>query len=66
MKRPWKEVIHHGSWIPGKSAGGGPDSSTFAMNPQFRLTVIDPDLNDRDNTGNVQFLKIIYNYCFFF
>eukprot|EP00794_Sanderia_malayensis_P020343 gene20343-22346_t len=45
----WQMLIHEGEWQPFVSAGGCrnyPDS--FHTNPQFRITLHDPDENDDD------------------
>ena len=52
--------MHHGSWIIGQTAGGGRGFGPlndmrlmmYAMNPKYRFKVVDPDLNDADNTGH--------------
>ncbi len=49
--RPCKnENVIAGSWIAGQSAGGCRNYlDTFAMNPQYRVTITDPDEDDDDN-----------------
>ena len=50
------------SWKQKESAGGSlvidkKRNPQFYANPQYRLTVVDPDENDEDNTG---FLILIF------
>ena len=43
-----------GAWIPGQSAGGCRNYlESFAQNPQYRITVTDPDDDDDDNLCTV-------------
>jgi len=50
----WQVKQVQGSWIPGESAGGCRNFlDTFAMNPQFRIRVEDPDDDDEDNLCTV-------------
>ncbi|XP_063340759.1 calpain-8-like [Pelmatolapia mariae] len=39
LKCQWKCMIYDGSWVAGRSAGGGVNNSTFATNPQYRIQV---------------------------
>ncbi len=32
---PWKRMVFYGKWIPGQSAGGCMNHSSFASNPQY-------------------------------
>ncbi|RUS84596.1 hypothetical protein EGW08_007623 [Elysia chlorotica] len=51
-KISWSGRMEHGAWRKGTTAGGCRNFiQTFAMNPQFRLTITDPDEGDDDNTG---------------
>eukprot|EP00095_Tigriopus_kingsejongensis_P007616 maker-scaffold2030_size22264-snap-gene-0.8 protein:Tk07616 transcript:maker-scaffold2030_size22264-snap-gene-0.8-mRNA-1 annotation:"calpain-b-like isoform 2" len=46
----WEVTSWEGVWLPGKSAGGCRNSlDTFANNPQFLITVEDPDDTDGDD-----------------
>jgi len=50
----WQVKQVEGSWVPGESAGGCRNFlDTFAMNPQFRIRVEDPDDDDDDNLCTV-------------
>ena len=43
-----------GSWEPGVSAGGCRNYlETFASNPQYRITVVDPDEDDDEELCTV-------------
>lgn len=44
--KPWDYVMYEGRWVKGLSAGGGPTSDDYWMNPQFSLTLSG---NDNDN-----------------
>ncbi|CAI5643295.1 unnamed protein product [Oreochromis niloticus] len=39
LKCQWKCMTYDGSWVAGRSAGGGVNNSTFATNPQYRIQV---------------------------
>ena len=46
--------MFNGSWVAGESAGGCRNYlETFAMNPQYRISVTDPDDDDEDNLCTV-------------
>eukprot|EP00096_Caligus_rogercresseyi_P013854 TRINITY_DN6450_c0_g1_i1.p1 TRINITY_DN6450_c0_g1~~TRINITY_DN6450_c0_g1_i1.p1 ORF type:complete len:564 (-),score=220.83 TRINITY_DN6450_c0_g1_i1:214-1905(-) len=46
----WEVTTFHGAWVPGSTAGGCRNFiNTFASNPQFRITVVDPDENDDED-----------------
>ena len=46
----WEVTTYTGSWEPGVSAGGCRNFiDTFASNPQFMVTLTDPDENDSEN-----------------
>jgi len=50
----WQVGMFNGSWIPGETAGGCRNNlETFAMNPQYRINVTDPDDDDDDNLCTV-------------
>lgn len=50
----WMVSTFDGAWIPGKSAGGCRNNlSTFATNPQFMITVTDPDEDDDEELCTV-------------
>ncbi|CAB4069199.1 CAPNN [Lepeophtheirus salmonis] len=50
MKPKWSVTTLHGAWIPGQSAGGCRNFiGSFASNPQFRITIVDPDENDDED-----------------
>ena len=41
-----------GDWVKRVSAGGCRNYiDTFWTNPQYRITIVDPDEDDEDNTG---------------
>uniref|UniRef100_A0A023FKC9 Putative calpain-b n=1 Tax=Amblyomma cajennense TaxID=34607 RepID=A0A023FKC9_AMBCJ len=43
-KKQWEVVKFEGSWVPGSSAGGGTDNmENFATNPQYLVTLQEPD-----------------------
>ncbi|XP_018432402.1 PREDICTED: calpain-9-like [Nanorana parkeri] len=43
--KPWDYVMYEGRWVKGLSAGGGPTSDYYWMNPQFSLTLSGNDNN---------------------
>ncbi len=50
----WEVATFQGSWIAGQTAGGCRNYlDTFASNPQYRLTVADPDEDDDDELCTV-------------
>lgn len=50
LKRRWEVNYFEGQWIPGESAGGCRNQlSTFYMNPQYMITLVDPDEDDDDD-----------------
>lgn len=50
----WEVSTFEGSWVAGSTAGGCRNYlDTFASNPQFRLSVTDPDEDDDDNLCTV-------------
>ncbi len=50
----WEVATFEGSWIAGETAGGCRNYlDSFAMNPQFRLTVVDPDEDDDEELCTV-------------
>lgn len=50
----WVVQTFEGSWIAGSTAGGCRNYlQTFAMNPQYRVTVVDPDEDDDDRLCTV-------------
>jgi len=50
----WQVGNFHGAWVPGSSAGGCRNYlETFAMNPQYRISISDPDDDDDDNLCTV-------------
>lgn len=53
-KKRYEMTSHQGSWKKRMNAGGCLNNrSTFWTNPQFRVTVIDADKDDDDNTGSL-------------
>ncbi|PAA90011.1 hypothetical protein BOX15_Mlig029950g1 [Macrostomum lignano] len=53
-RRCWESVSHKSAWRKRLSAGGCRNNlRSFASNPQFQVTVVDPDETDNDNTGTV-------------
>lgn len=48
-KKQWEVVKFKGSWVPGSNAGGsGDDMEKFATNPQYLVTLREPDDEDVD------------------
>lgn len=46
-KHQWHAQMFEGSWVRGVSAGGCRNNlQTFAMNPQYLITLVDPDEED--------------------
>ncbi|KFD48822.1 hypothetical protein M513_10306, partial [Trichuris suis] len=46
----WNTSVHDGVWMRGRSAGGCKNfARTFAMNPQYAITLTDADPNDEDD-----------------
>ena len=59
-KTRWEEIMIHGNWVRRVSAGGCRNYlDTFWTNPQYRVTIVDPDENDADNTGILILLAIL-------
>ncbi|CDS36187.2 family C2 unassigned peptidase (C02 family) [Echinococcus multilocularis] len=53
-KRKWEMTRHEGEWLRNSTAGGCPNyQSTFHMNPQIRVSVVDADEADDDPTGTI-------------
>lgn len=49
VQRRWHAQLYEGSWIRGCSAGGCRNNlQTFAQNPQYIITLTDPDLDDEE------------------
>lgn len=47
VKRQWHTQLFEGSWVRGSTAGGCRNNlQTFAMNPQYIVTLTDPDEED--------------------
>lgn len=52
--RKWEMCVENGGWKPRVSAGGCRNFlNTFWTNPQYQVTVIDPDEDDDDNEGTL-------------
>ena len=50
----WEVASFSGAWIPGESAGGCRNNlATFAMNPQFMISLEDPDDGDEEEKCTV-------------
>lgn len=50
----WEVTAYHGSWIPGQTAGGCRNNiSTFACNPQYLVSLVDPDEEDEEDKCTV-------------
>ncbi|KAF5926402.1 hypothetical protein HPG69_015600 [Diceros bicornis minor] len=48
----WHIHTFHGRWVRGFNSGGSqPGAETFWTNPQFRLTLLEPDEEDEDEEG---------------
>lgn len=53
-KKKWEMNLYEGVWIPGESAGGCRNYlDTFAMNPQYIITLTDPDEDDDEDKCTV-------------
>ena len=49
IQRSWQTQMFEGSWLRGQTAGGCRNNlQTFAMNPQYLVTLVDPDENDNE------------------
>jgi calpain len=55
----WNLVSYHGEWVPGSTAGGCGqfNEALFWTNPQFLVTLTEPDLNDSLTTVLVSVLQ---------
>ncbi|KAI4571526.1 hypothetical protein MJG53_013632 [Ovis ammon polii x Ovis aries] len=50
----WHIHTFQGRWVRGFNSGGSqPGAETFWMNPQFRLTLLEPDEEDEDEDGSL-------------
>ncbi|XP_015196265.2 calpain-1 catalytic subunit [Lepisosteus oculatus] len=57
VTRPWECATHHGSWVPGISAGGPPSvAGRYWLNPQFRMTLLEEDDDPSDPALTCSFL----------
>nr|XP_023680698.1 calpain-9 [Paramormyrops kingsleyae] len=53
-KKKWEVKVFEGNWIRGSTAGGCRNYiDTFWTNPQFKLTLVDPDKDDNEDLCNV-------------
>ncbi|XP_075541676.1 calpain-A-like isoform X2 [Dermacentor variabilis] len=53
-EKQWEVAKFEGSWVPGSSAGGADDNSEkFATNPQYMVTLHEPDDEDEDGECTV-------------
>lgn len=54
-KKRWETAKFEGSWVPGVNAGGSDtdDMETFASNPQYMITLHEPDDEDVDGECTV-------------
>lgn len=51
MQREWHAKTFEGSWIRGSTAGGCRNNlNSFALNPQYIVTLTDPDEDDDEDT----------------
>uniref|UniRef100_A0A914WWY2 Calpain catalytic domain-containing protein n=1 Tax=Plectus sambesii TaxID=2011161 RepID=A0A914WWY2_9BILA len=58
----WSTNSHDGEWIRGSTAGGCRNFiETFAINPQFKMTLIDSDPDDNDDMCTVV-LAVLQKY----
>ncbi|KAI0242489.1 Calpain-A [Lamellibrachia satsuma] len=52
-RKQWRMEAKHGEWVPGVSAGGcgnPPNEDMYWTNPQYHVTLHDPDEDGDDNT----------------
>lgn len=50
----WEMSTFEGAWVPGSNAGGGPsDMEKFATNPQYLITLEEPDDDNEDGECTV-------------
>ncbi|KAM7301971.1 calpain-A [Ixodes scapularis] len=50
----WEMSTFEGAWVPGSNAGGGPsDMEKFATNPQYMITLEEPDDDNEDGECTV-------------
>ncbi|KAK2189237.1 hypothetical protein NP493_113g04032 [Ridgeia piscesae] len=55
-RKCWQMDAKHGEWVPGVSAGGrwkNPNEGMYWSNPQYHVTLHDPDDNADDNTSTL-------------
>ncbi|XP_070390113.1 calpain-A-like [Dermacentor albipictus] len=53
-EKQWEVAKFEGSWVPGTSAGGADENSEkFATNPQYMVTLHEPDDEDEDGECTV-------------
>lgn len=53
-KTKWEMCLENAEWQKNVTAGGCRNFiETFHLNPQFRVTVVDPDEDDEDNMGTL-------------